>query len=345
MSGNCEKCLKSITKGRPGVKCGNCISVFHVKCADIVDEVLKDLKAGSTTWLCPDCRSTSNTSIIDDTVPINAHDVLSDITTPNFADIVTILKGIQIQLDSLKNSVNFLCNSLDEIKLTVADLNKDAQHSNQRLELLEKKSEAQAEQINSMEALLDRPTQELNQNNIILCGIPPNSEDIPSIIMNIANLGVTITKEDLIYIKQMSHIKQSTSLLNNAFIVKLKTIEIKNLLLSSFRKRKTIFFHELATGFSAALQNQRIFLLHHLTKFQSRLYNAAKIVKNKLNFKYLWCKNNKIYLREKSDSRVYQIDSFNHINQFDNFQQQLDSASIRTTTPPLVIASGSQDLE
>lgn len=344
MSGNCEKCLKGIIKSRPGVKCGTCTSVFHVKCADITDEVLKDLKAGSTTWLCPDCRSTSNTSIIDDTVPVNTNDILGDITLPNLADVVTILKGIQSQLDSLKNSVNFLCHSLDDMKLTVSELSKDAQRSNQRLELLEQKAEAQAEQINTMEALLDRPTQELNKNNIILCGIPPNYEDIPSIIMEIGNLvGVTITKEDLISTKQMSHIKQTTSLLKNAFILTLKTVELKHMLLNSFRKKKTIFFHELATDYSTALQNQRIFLLHHLTKFQSRLYNAAKIVKNKRNFKYLWCKNNIIYLREKDDSRIYQIDSFNQIDQFDKFHHTSDSSSIRTPKSPLAVATVAQE--
>ena len=314
MPGNCEKCLKGITSSRfPGISCGLCLSVYHIKCAEISDEVLSEIKNGSATWHCPDCRTVSNSSIIKG--PDDGIDILTETPIPNIGDLMAILKGMQRQLDSLKNSMNFVCKSTDDLKVAISVLTNDAQRSDQRLKFLERKSEEQQVKINTIEAQLDRPLQEQNQSNIVVCGIPPNYNDISSLVINIGNvIGVQILEDDIISVNQMVHRKQTDSVLKNSFIIKLKTVELKNLILSSFRKKKTLHFHELAADFSMALKNQKIFILHHFTKFQSTLYNAAKTIKREHNFHFLWYKNNNIFLRQTAESRIYQISSLNDIN-------------------------------
>ena len=75
--------------------------------------------------------------------------------------------------------------------------------------------------------------------------------------------------------------------------------------------------------FDNNLGKNRIRLLHHLTKHQSKIYNEAKKFKIKYNYRFLWCTNNKILLRKLPDSDVYHIQSFYDLARL---QQELERA-------------------
>lgn len=330
MSGKCEKCLQNITKGRfPGVKCGMCVSLYHIKCVGLNEEMINDLKLGSATWVCPDCRSSSNSSIIDGDYVDNG--ALTGMDIPNINDVISILKGMQNKLDALTASLNFVCQSLDEMKSKLTNLTKNYNDLDTKIAVLEKKFEANEEKVNVLEARLDLTNQERNKCNIVVCGIPSNGNDIPNIITKLFDIiGIQIANDDVISTKEMVHNKQTVSLLKNSFIVTLKSAVLKNNSLMAFRKKKTIFAKDLSADFSTVLQNQRVFVLDHLTKFQSRLYSAAKNIKNNHKFQFLWCKDNSIYLRKAADSQVFHISSFNDINRINCLMQPPTTSDIKS---------------
>lgn len=93
MSATCNTCSSNITKGRfPGVKCGGpCEKPFHIKCARISDDLLQGINNRSVNWLCEDCRTTSNQSIMDD------DQILSDSgnTNVSLSDVMILLKRME----------------------------------------------------------------------------------------------------------------------------------------------------------------------------------------------------------------------------------------------------------
>lgn len=310
---NCVMCSKNITKERfPGIKCATCEQIYHIKCADVSEQILLGLKNGSTTWLCPKCRTGPNCSIVDCDDEI---DMLTCPDNPKLNDVVAILKGIQKQLADLKKSTSYLCDTLDHVQATTAALTLENKCLKKQLHQFEMIQAEQDTKINYMEAEMDRPNQILNKNNIIIGGLPHNRDDIESVVMNISiKIGVHINKDDIISVKQMFQNNSTQSLFKNAFIITLKTLELKMKILNSMRTKKTFYTRELDGDVSADISNCRIFILHHFTKFQSRLYNEAKKIKSEGNFQFLWSKDNNIYLRKTTDSKIYHIFSFNDTN-------------------------------
>lgn len=90
MVATCCMCSGNITKERfPGLKCGGlCDRPFHAKCAGISDQMLQGVKNRSVNWVCEECRSTTNQSMID------CDDDTSDIETIDIS-LVDIMKQLK----------------------------------------------------------------------------------------------------------------------------------------------------------------------------------------------------------------------------------------------------------
>ena len=76
----------------------------------------------------------------------------------------------------------------------------------------------------------------------------------------------------------------------------------KNELLQA-KKKKKITTKDL--GYSV---ENFIYVDHDLTKKNQELYKQARLFKRDKQFKFIWIKNGKIYLREDEKSKIIQVD-------------------------------------
>jgi uncharacterized UPF0160 family protein len=328
-------CTKNITLGRfPGIKCANCIKAYHIKCVGASDELVENINSGSATWLCISCRDTSRRSVIDYTDPIAPnnpvmHNTLSPPENPTLHDVMAALTKVQKQLTDLDSAQQFMNDTMEELHATVSSLTKENYTINKKINKMETKINEYEQRISWLEANADIPNQQIIARNIVVCGLPSEHDDISGLFVNLTGkIGVKLSCEDIVSIEKMKHTNPVSNALKNAFIVTVKTTDMKNIILTNFRKKKSLFLDEIDVNFGKS----RIILLHHFTKFQTNLYKEAKQFKAKFNFRFLWCSNNKILLRNLPDSEVNHIRSSCQLSRLHRLLSMDDSSREETTT-------------
>lgn len=94
------------------------------------------------------------------------------------------------------------------------------------------------------------------------------------------------------------------------------------------KTKRSLFANEI--GLNTAPDRQ-IYIRDHLTTFKMKLFQEAKKIKYNLEFKYLWVKNSRIFLRQQADSVVYSIQSRNDINKIiAAFSNQINNDNIKS---------------
>lgn len=316
MSSKCKICDQAIKNVRaPGALCGGaCGKVFHVKCAGISDILYNDLKNGSASWICTSCRPESRKSIVvpDDDSDI---DILLRNKSPELKDVLLMLAKVYKKITDIESSQNFVCSKIDECNQQINNLISENSMLSAKVAVLERKAVRYESKLNALEANLDKQNQNLIENDIIIKGFPEKCDNYQQIIMKCFSLiNSNVPADDIASIKQIS-LKSKANLPESSFyIVSLKSKQIKQNILNSFRKKRKLFIHELDEQFSESFRNQRIHIMHRFTKLQSALYKEAKQIKADFNFAFLWVKDGQILLRKDDKSNVCFINSFNDID-------------------------------
>ena len=316
----CATCTKNVTQERfPGIKCGSCDKVFHIKCLGLSAELINNINSGSATWLCVTCRGTSSRRSVIDYSVVSVPDIPEN---PTLRDVMASLSNVQQKLNSLERSQQFISTNVDELNSKVDALTYENRNLKSKLKFMEKQVDGFEKKISFLEEKMDIPNQIQNSRNIIVGGLPSNAIISHEIFVEFVHkIGETISKDDIISIKKMKINNDVKSLLNSSFIVSLNTLELKQRIFNTFRTSKqSIFWDEI----DETMGKTRIRLLHHLTKHQGQLYTEAKKFKIKNNYRFLWCANNKILLRKQPGSDVYHIRSLDVLNQL---QQRIERAN------------------
>lgn len=102
------------------------------------------------------------------------------------------------------------------------------------------------------------------------------------------------------------------------YMFELKNKDLKKEIINK-RKTKLIYFNNSLEIFSVNSNsttinknNSRIFINDHLSKFNSHLFKHAKSLKN-CNYKYIWYKFGKIFVKKDDNSEVINIRSYQSI--------------------------------
>lgn len=218
------------------------------------------------------------------------------------------------------------------MKTCVASLKFENDEIKSRMCLLEEQLLKQASKLHQLEADVDKPIQQQNISSIVISGLPSNHEDIRSLIICvIKKFGVNLSSDDIVSVEAIhKKIMSATANQNNSkllqkdfFIVKLNSTQLKNNILTQTRKHKSLSTADLDVPLPINHPVQRIYIMHKLSAFQSRLYREAKNIKTLYKYNYLWCKAGQIYLRKSAESDVHRIYSFNDIFRIKNIHNPI----------------------
>jgi hypothetical protein len=229
---------------------------------------------------------------------------------------MAVLTDLQKKLIDMEMSQQNMSTTMDDLMTRVSRLAQENTSLQKKLIKMETHLDEYERKIDYLEVKADIPNQANNSKNIIVCGLPTENTDIGELFIKITEkIGDKISNDDIISIEKIKHRKVVTNALKNAFILKLKSPELKQSILTNFRRKKSLHLDEIDTSFS----NSRIIMLHHLTKFQSKIYKETKNFKNQFNFRFLWCTQNKIFLRYSPDSEVHHIQSLHDLARLERY--------------------------
>lgn len=362
----CNGCQNNISTQQAFFECDECQKRFHPFCKNIHGIHITRL-AGNPTWFCnEECGKSFSLKLLKEkpqAIPsesgVNSSafhgdgaDVNDSNTQPQkmsshpvIESVKQTVSSLSTQLTGLLATVHDLSSMLEQIQSSQNELVERVDVSEKQVGELQNKhqeledkicgtSEAQLKQdviISKLENKLESMEKKLIENHLIITGIPDKSqkpEDVIVKILGILQADVTLAQiQELKYIETNNQERSASKLKSSKIFlqVRLRDRATKEEILTRFRTRQQLFAKEV--DYNVA-DNKRIFIREELTRFQAGIFRKALQFKSENNFKFLWVKNNNIYLKKESHSKVITIKQISDLDDIQSAQSHSQADSI-----------------
>lgn len=292
---SCKTCSRAINKKYPGVKCSKCVTLYHAMCANVSDDQLAVLQIDdSIVWCCKKCRT--DDLILSSQLDFNVDqpgDSQNSITKDDLLRIVNgiksdILQELNSKFDKLLESVTFCSNKITDFEIKLKE-------TNDKLKLLEGYKK-ENEDLKCKVADLDTKVHDLEQysrlNNVIISNMPETtSEDVFEVVSEIGTkIGVNLDGRDIDMTHRLPNRNNSGSNNSRNIVVKFTTRRVKEKFLTAYRQNKNVI--------------KNIYLNEHLSQRNNELFKTARDILRPKNFKFIWTRNCKIFVRKDDTSRI-----------------------------------------
>lgn len=313
MGSKCGQCGIAVNRNNKSISCCKCNLLFHINCIDIPSETVCEIQKGALLYCCNNCKQKTNNDVSivqlnnDNNECNNLNDKISDLICE-----VKKLKNKHHEVnDSLKvnnteiNSVfEKILSGFDEIKKSLSVI---AQH-NEKISNLE----TQNLSLKSDNMVLNKRLHYLERkylsNYVELSNIPETkNENILDIINKVhQHLEVPLSNNDII--NAYRH-KRKNNNRPSTIVIKYSSEILRNKLLIANKLKKSLNLTIL--GFN---QNTKIYVNELMTSLNKRLLYHVKVANKKLKYKFVWCKNNSIFMRKSNTSEIIKVSSMDSLN-------------------------------
>lgn len=205
---------------------------------------------------------------------------------------------------------------------TVARLSQEFSSLLTRVTTLENENTQLRSNLSDLEVLqqnINDVEQRGRLNNLEIFGIAERKNEalVPLICKIGSVLGVTVTGEDVDYTTRIPS-RAKTNGLPKTIIVKFKSIQLRDSLLSAVRKRRGI----VSTDIGIPGESKPIYINEHLTSRNKALLKATRIKCKELGFQNVWTRNAKIYIRQHNKApaiRIFKLDQMDNVKRWSSY--------------------------
>lgn len=295
----CLTCNSSITKTNSGIACTQCKKSFHWNCGNISDKVIQDSAAGRILqWKCNQCGTRKSTQA---TVKQSHNDTLTE--TPNNLQAIQRIDSV---VRDMQTYFNEKFGELQEISKILNDYGS-------RIKQIEEDNKILRYGNNELNVRVDNIEQAALMNSLEINGVPLGDPDnAEEIVLKIAATMVyPLSNEDWSNIYR--HYRQTKQDRPPSIIVFFKDMAKRDGFLSAARAHRGISTAKIGLNGSDNL----IYVNEHLTNSRKKIFYTAKNFKSNNNYKYLWTKNGKIYLRKNDDSQAINVNFYTDFTKLD----------------------------
>lgn len=313
----CCLCKKSVTRANNASTCAKCVRNFHFKCTNLDTTTVTNILNGtSTQWHCSNCDKSKSKPQLNSSARLSTSNISPRVETVNnfiseqVNNISSAVSALQQEFRSIQEGQTSFTQSLGVIyeKLnTLQDVSVALTNHSARIKALEEDKTLLQASVKDLCNRVDIQDQNSLANSLEITGIPiSKSESIPDLVSHIsAKLNNKLTKEDILrcHRKRSVPSKHLAATRHPPIIISFKDIQKRNNLLSAFRARRGIKLSEI--GFES---DNYFFINESLTNIRKKLFYTAKTFQRTNNYKYLWTRNGRIFLKKDDSSGFTQID-------------------------------------
>lgn len=271
----CDKCNANLGRSNPGVTCvGTCKKNYHFNCIDLTKVEKAALQTSNNlNWVCSSCKSSSAPAIS---------------TEPTLSDIMQAI-------NELKSSIEFCSNKID-------DFEKKLNVYSEKIKLIEPIKE----KCDAMQIKVEDYEQRSRLNNIEIVGIPEKQNEnlLQMVTVQLSKtIQCPIAEQDIDSIHRVASYGHSNNKPKNVivrFVSKLK----KDKILACARKFKNLAANNL--NFS---ETNSVYINDHLSPTNKLLLRKVREAANENNFKYVWVRQCRIFVRKNDNSPIIIINS------------------------------------
>lgn len=274
-----------------------------------------------------DGTSTSVTTKQKTTNQYNHHSApKQDVLSRN---VETSLKSIVSQLNDLQEgqqATNVVVREISGQMGTLQTISSTLHEHGERIHLVESKYTRMQSDIDMLKMRFEELEQSGVNKTIQINGIP--QQDGENLLLIIGLIGDKIAIPNNIYnisaVKRCNQHQQSSTVKRgdsstpansdtahqrNIFPIHatFDSLDQKNAFLTAFRKVKFLYTDDIGIVSPDNNDRDKIFLFEYLVPSLKKTYIQAKLFQRANNFKYLWTRDGKIFLREDDDTKVHRI--------------------------------------
>jgi hypothetical protein len=322
MSNECRGCKQTV-RTEERLKCVDCQGVYHFQCLSLTAENYKklgrDLKA---IWRCPVCKNSGTRKGDNSNKPVGqctetnesgkivadtkdeqpmiagagdkvnevlVNEIIRRMRTVIAEENETLKKEVRNSIDDLRDSIEFMQEERDKLEGRVRMLEEGMKRNSvyeEQVDTLKRKLQECERQNNIMR-------QEALSKNIEIYGVPSRSDmDVYSQLKEAGKkFSITIQDEDMEYVRRLPPKESGTS----SIILTLQSQRKKEEIIKAARSQKAV---SRQTG---------IYFNDHLTLENKIIYKNARTAAKRNNFRFVWVKYGRIYVRERERSNVILI--------------------------------------
>ncbi|XP_052757070.1 uncharacterized protein LOC128202085 [Galleria mellonella] len=328
---NCSACMKLI-KSSEGITCTrkSCVKQYHLLCVNITPDKLRSHKS----WTCckePRQGDNSNTPLrrVDDSeTPTdsdfenvtkrkpgkssNNHPLVFNNQDSLRSELRLILKEelkqilsaelqpLKEKLTDLDTSLTFISSQYDEMtKLLMANKNELKCLSEENKSLREDLKTC-ASRIKQLETENMRQQQWSRLNNIEITGVPEckTTTDLEVVMKVAERIGAPVKAADVEFAHRIQPYRTGSAQHSRAIVARFKQRSTKDAVIAAARKIRYITAEAIGIGSI----NDKIYVNEHLTRTNKALLRECKQKSREMNYKFVWTKNCRIYIRKNESS-------------------------------------------
>lgn len=215
-------------------------------------------------------------------------------------------KEIKKELKEFEKSMNFNSNKLDDVLEKLNDMECDIKKINEKQNMLEAENENLKLKIKHLENSIDDIEQYSRNKNIQVDGIPvQKDENLREMIQELSKkIDVNIKKED---IDAIHRVPTRSTKNPEPIIVQFLTRQMKEDIIAKSRGSN------LNTNDLGMNCSKTIYINDHLSKTKKQLMYEARQLKKSKEYKFIWSRNGKIFVRKTETSNIININTFDDL--------------------------------
>lgn len=224
------------------------------------------------------------------------------------------LKSINTQCTGFQESVSYISTQYEDLKKDNAELKKLLGTYSLELKNLKEENRHLRENLGTVSSRIKvleeenmKQQQWVRLQNIEITGIPENKEEITSdVFLKISQrIGVNVEPSDLEFAHRVQPRRAASAARARPIIVRLRQRAVKDQIIAAARKYRNMTARDIGMGNDA----NKIYINEHLTKDSKMLLSSSKQKAKEANYKFIWTKNCRIYVRRNETSPAIPIDS------------------------------------
>lgn len=308
MAGNCGICGDPFENNTESVKCsGSCESHFHLTCLPVMEGKTRGSKKD---YLCEKCKKDkskatsshgSSKSVTGTTI---TKEFLVNMMEAFKNEVFGELKAYSKEFSEIKKSMTFFSEKLDETNKLLEVTNNNYKEVKKEVEELKQKNSELTLEIKEIKVRLRHMEQYSRKCNVEISGVPvTNREDAVTVVEDVGKaIGVTLRREEVAAAHRVPTFRTGKA---PSIVVQFTTRTTRDQWIAKAKVKRDL----TADAINRSFPKTRVFIGEHLTPETKILLSRAKDKCKALGWKFVWCREGKVYVRKEEGAKCVRVDS------------------------------------
>lgn len=217
------------------------------------------------------------------------------------------LKDIRSQFSDLQESMAYISGQYEDLKKLLGTNSSEVQSLKEENKVLKENLNTLTSRVKTLEDDSLKQQQWVRLQNIEVTGIPEDKEEnTVAIIQKLSeHIGVTIGPSDVEFAHRVQPRRAASGAGARPIVARLRHRIVKDKIVAAARKYRELNTREVGIG----RESSKIYVNEHLTKENKMLLSLCKQKGKELNYKFIWTKNCRIFMRKNETSPPVPINS------------------------------------